>query len=137
MRVATGRASDVKPSQMFSMRVVSDFMPNRSRSGITTTVISEWAPRATGEHATWMQRKGGKQWKRKKERNEERKKSKKIKLRDATLNVGTMTCKGREVADFMERRGVCNYCYPSHAVWRKVLAHSANSIAVSKGTIDE
>ena len=45
-----------------------------------------------------------------KERNEERKKAKKIKLRVATLNVGTMTGKGREVADLMERRGVDILC---------------------------
>ena len=49
-----------------------------------------------------MQRGGGKQWRRKKER----KKAKKIKLRVATLNVGTMTGKGNEVADLMEQRGV-------------------------------
>ena len=49
-RVATGRASGVKPSQMFSMRVVSDFIPDRSQLGITTTVTSDWAPRATGGH---------------------------------------------------------------------------------------
>ena len=105
-RVATGRASGVKPSQMFSMRVISDFSPDRSRPGITTTIISDCAPRTTGGHATWMQRRGGKQLRRKKGRNEERKKAKKIKLKVATLNVGTMTGKGREVADLMERRGV-------------------------------
>ena len=32
---------------------------------------------------------------------------------------------------------LCNCCYPSHTVWEKVLAHSANSIAVSKGTLDD
>ena len=95
---------------MFSMRVVSDFIPDRSRPGITTTVTSDWAPRATGGHSTWMQRRDGKQWKRKKERNEERKKAKKIKLKVATLNVGTITGKGREVADLMERRGVDILC---------------------------
>ena len=47
------------------------------------TVNSDWAPRATGGHATWMLRRDGKQWRRK-ERNEERKKAKKIKLRVAT-----------------------------------------------------
>ena len=109
-RVASGRASGIKPSQMFSMRVVSDSIPDRSRPGITTTVPSDWAPRATGGHATWMQRRGGKQWRRKKERNEERKKAKKIKLKVATLNVGTMTDKGREVAYLMERRGVDILC---------------------------
>ena len=57
-----------------------------------------------------MQRRGGKQWKRKKERNEERKKAKKIKLRVATLNVGIMTSKGREVVDLMERREVEIFC---------------------------
>ena len=89
---------------MFSMRVVSDFIPDRSRPGITTIVSSDWAPRATGGHATWMQRRGGKQWRRKKARNEERKKAKKIKLKVTALNAGTMTGKGREVADLMERR---------------------------------
>ena len=85
------------------MRVVkSDFIPDRSRPGKTTTVTSDWTPRVTGGHATWMQRRGGKQWRRRKERNEERKKAKKIKLRVATLNVRTMIGKEREVADLME-----------------------------------
>ena len=43
-------------------------------------------------------------------RNEERKKARKIKLRVATLNVGTMTGKGRKVADLMEQRGVDITC---------------------------
>ena len=46
----------------------------------------------------------------KKERNEGRKKAKKIKLRVTTLSVGTMTGKGREVADLMEQRGVDILC---------------------------
>ena len=95
---------------MFSMRVVSDFILDQSRPGITTTVTSDWAPRATGGHATWIQRRGRKQWRRTKERNEERKKPKKIKLKVATLNVGTMTVKKREVADLMERNGVDILC---------------------------
>ena len=57
-----------------------------------------------------MQGRGGKQWRRKKKRNEERKKAKKIKLRIATLNVGAMTGKGREVAGLMERRGLDILC---------------------------
>ena len=94
----------------FSMRVVkSDFILDRSRPGKTTTVTSDWAPRVTGGHATWMQRRGGKQWRRRKERNEERKKAKKIKLRVAALNVGT-NGKRREVADLMERRRVDILC---------------------------
>ena len=98
-------------AKYFLMRVLkSNFIPDRSRPGKTTTVTSDWAPRVTGGHATWMQRRGGKQWRRRKERNEERKKAKKIKLRVATLNVGTMTGKEREVADLMERRGVDILC---------------------------
>ena len=31
----------------------------------------------------------------------------------------------------------CDGCYPSHTVKGKALAHSANSIAVSKGTLDD
>ena len=87
---------------MFSMHVISDFIPDWLRPRIATTVTSDWAPRATGRHATRMQRRGGKQWIRKKKRNEERKKAKKIKLKVATLNIRTMTGKGREVADLME-----------------------------------
>ena len=91
------------------MGVVSEFIPDRSGPGITTTVTSDWAPRATGGHANSMQRRGGKQWRRK-ERNEERKKAKKIKLRVATLNVGTMTGKEREVTGLMERRRLDILC---------------------------
>ena len=45
-----------------------------------------------------------------KEMKRERKLRRSIKLRVATLNVGTMTGKGREVADLMERRGVDILC---------------------------
>ena len=93
------------------MRVVkSNFIPNQSKPGKTKTITSDWASRVTGGHATWMQRRGGKQWRRRKERNEGRKKAKKIKLRVATLNVETMTGKGREVAGLMEQRGVDILC---------------------------
>ena len=90
-----------------------DFILDRSRPRKTmprktTTITSDWAPRITGGHATWMQRRGGKQWRRRREM--ERKKAKKIKLRVATLNVGTMTGKGRKVADIMEQRGVDILC---------------------------
>ena len=86
---------------MFTMSVVSDFAPDWSRPGITTTVTSDWAPRAAGKHSAWMQRRVGKHWRRKKEKNEERKKAKKIKLRVATLKVRTITGKGKKVADLM------------------------------------
>ena len=88
----------------------SDFIPDWSRPRKTMTVTSGWAPRVSGGHATCMHKRGGKQWRRKKERNEERKKAKKIKLRVATLNVGTMTGKRGEVADLMEQIAVDILC---------------------------
>ena len=57
-----------------------------------------------------MQRRGGKQWRKKKERNQKRKKAKKIKLKVATLNVGIKTGKGREVEDLIERRAMDILC---------------------------
>ena len=91
------------------MRIVkSDFIRDQLRLRKTTT-ITDWAPRVTGEHATWMQR-GGKQWRRR-ERNEERKKAKKIKLRVATFNVGTMTGKGREVVCVGKSHATVQFLY--------------------------
>ena len=95
---------------MYLMCVVSDFMPDRSSPGITTTITSDWAPRAIGGHTIWMQRRGGKQWRRKKERNVERKKPKKIKLGFATLNVGTMTGKGKRSGGPYGARGLDILC---------------------------
>ena len=46
----------------------------------------------------------------KKKRNEKKKKTKKIKQRVATLNVGTLTGKEKEVADLVERSGVDILC---------------------------
>ena len=95
---------------MLFMRVVSEFIWDWSRPGKTTIVTSELAPRSTSGHAAWMQRRGGKQWRRKKERNEKRNKATKVKLRVATINVGAMTGKGRELADVMEQRRVDILC---------------------------
>ena len=89
------------------MRDLPIFIPDRPGLGITTTVTSDLSPRVTG--TTWVQRRGGKQW-RKKERNEKRKKAEKIRLKVGSLNIGTMTGKGREVTDLMERRRVGVLC---------------------------
>ena len=55
-------------------------------------------------------RRDGRQWRRKKERNEERWKAKRIEMKVGILNVGTMTGKVREVVDHMERRSVDILC---------------------------
>ena len=57
-----------------------------------------------------MQRRDGKRWRRNNERNEKKKKAKKIRLWVATLNFGTITGKRREVSDHMEQRVVDILC---------------------------
>ena len=109
-RVATGRPSGVKHSQIFFNAHCKICLHDGSIEAWENNVTSDWTPKVTGGHATWMQRRGGKQWRRRKERNKERKKAKKVKLRFGTLNVGTMTGKGKEVADVMERRRVDILC---------------------------
>ena len=91
------------------MRDLSISAPDRSGPGVKTTLTSDLSPRVSGGHATWVQRRSGKQ-RRKKERNEEKKKAKKIMFKVGSLNVVTMTGKGREVADLMEQRRVGVLC---------------------------
>jgi len=80
--------------------------------GSTMAVTRDCYPRVTGGHATWMQRRrrGGRQWRQKREKPEERKQAKRVNLKVGTLNVGTMTGKGRKIADVMERRDVDVLC---------------------------
>ncbi|KAK3524853.1 hypothetical protein QTP86_007842 [Hemibagrus guttatus] len=85
------------------MRIVStNFIPDRSRPGLTATAIG-----AGGNWATVGRRsRGG----RRVHRQREKRKGKSVGLRIGTLNVGTMTGKGRELADVMERRKVDILC---------------------------
>ena len=92
------------------MQVVnSNLMPDRSRPGLTTTATGAVVQQGiSGKYATvgHRQRRGGKQVRRRKEK----KRGRKVALRVGTLNVGTMTGKGREVADMMERRKLDILC---------------------------
>ncbi|KAK3542438.1 hypothetical protein QTP86_025900, partial [Hemibagrus guttatus] len=91
------------------MRIVStNFIPDRSRPGLTTTAIGAIDLQgAGGNWATVGRRsKGG----RRVRRQREKRKGKSVGLRIGTLNVGTMTGKGRELADMMERRKVDILC---------------------------
>ena len=99
------------------MRESRNLIPDRSGPGITTAVTSGCEPRVTGGHATWAQRRvqrrtrrGGRQWRRKTARNEERKKVREAEVKVGTLNVGTMTGKGMEIVDMMGRRNVNILC---------------------------
>ncbi|KAK3560002.1 hypothetical protein QTP86_033748 [Hemibagrus guttatus] len=91
------------------MRIVStNFIPDRSRPGLTTTAIGAVDPQGAGGNRATVGRRsrGG----RRVHRQREKRKGKSLGLRIGTLNVGTMTGKGRELADMMERRKVDILC---------------------------
>ncbi|KAK3553472.1 hypothetical protein QTP70_003516 [Hemibagrus guttatus] len=91
------------------MRIVStNFIPDRSRPGLTTTAIGAVDLQGAGGNWTTVGRRsrGG----RRVHRQREKRKGKSVGLRIGTLNVGTMTGKGRELADMMERRKVDILC---------------------------
>ncbi|MCI4391424.1 hypothetical protein PGIGA_G00134180 [Pangasianodon gigas] len=92
------------------MRIVStlNFIPDRSRPGLTTTAIGTGDLQGAGGNWATVGRRsrGG----RRVRRQREKRKGKSVGLRIGTLNVGTMTGKGRELADVMERRKVDILC---------------------------
>ncbi|KAK3553754.1 hypothetical protein QTP70_009191 [Hemibagrus guttatus] len=91
------------------MRIVStNFIPDRSRPGLTTTAIGAIDLQGAGGNWATVGRRsrGG----RRVHRQREKRKVKSVGLRTGTLNVGTMTGKGRELADMMERRKVDILC---------------------------
>ncbi|KAK3517015.1 hypothetical protein QTP70_030440 [Hemibagrus guttatus] len=86
----------------------TNFIPDRSRPGLTTTTIGAVDLRGAGGNWATVGRRsrGG----RRVRRQREKRKGKSVGLRIGTLNVGTMTGKGRELADMMERRKVDILC---------------------------
>ncbi|KAK3575057.1 hypothetical protein QTP86_019766 [Hemibagrus guttatus] len=87
---------------------VTNFIPDRSRPGLTTTAIGAVDLQGAGGNWATVGRRsrGG----RRVRRQREKRKGKSVGLRIGTLNVGTMTGKGRELADVMERRKVDILC---------------------------
>ncbi|KAK3559310.1 hypothetical protein QTP86_012718 [Hemibagrus guttatus] len=85
-----------------------NFIPDRSRPGLTTTAIGAVDLQGAGGNwaAVGRRSRGG----RRVRRQREKRKGKSVGLRIGTLNVGTMTGKGRELADMMERRKVDILC---------------------------
>ncbi|KAK3510589.1 hypothetical protein QTP70_011797 [Hemibagrus guttatus] len=85
-----------------------NFIPDRSRPGLTTTAIGAVDLQGAGGNWATVGRRsrGG----RRVHRQREKRKGKSVGLRIGTLNVGTMTGKGRELADVMERRKVDILC---------------------------
>ncbi|KAK3571489.1 hypothetical protein QTP86_012836 [Hemibagrus guttatus] len=92
-----------------------------SRPGLTTKAIGTVDLQgAGGNWATVGHRsRGG----RRVHRQREKRKGKSVGLRIGTLNVGTMTEKGRELADMMERRKVDILCV-QETKWKGSKAHS-------------
>ncbi|KAK3516182.1 hypothetical protein QTP70_005686 [Hemibagrus guttatus] len=85
-----------------------NFIPDRSRPGLTMTAIGTVDLQGAGGNWATVGRRsrGG----RRVHRQREKRKGKSVGLRIGTLNVGTMTGKGRELADVMERRKVDILC---------------------------
>ncbi|KAK3560566.1 hypothetical protein QTP86_010906 [Hemibagrus guttatus] len=85
-----------------------NFIPDRSRPGLTMTAIGAVDLQGAGGNWATVGRRsrGG----RRVHRQREKRKGKNVGLRIGTLNVGTMTGKGRELADVMERRKVDILC---------------------------
>ncbi|KAK3569613.1 hypothetical protein QTP86_002596 [Hemibagrus guttatus] len=88
--------------------ISTNFIPDRSRPGLTTTAIGAVDLQGAGGNWATVGRRsrGG----RRVRRQREKRKGKSVGLRIGTLNVGTMTGKGRELADVMERRKVDILC---------------------------
>ncbi|KAK3520013.1 hypothetical protein QTP70_010846 [Hemibagrus guttatus] len=89
-------------------RHITNFIPDRSRHGSTTTAICAVDLQGAGGNWATVGRRsrGG----RRVHRQRVKRKGKSVGLRIGTLNVGTMTGKGRELADMMERRKVDILC---------------------------
>ncbi|KAK3529832.1 hypothetical protein QTP86_006912 [Hemibagrus guttatus] len=101
------KSKKYKPEAFFAEKS-TNFIPDRSRPGLTMTAIGAVDLQgASGNWATVGRRsRGG----RRVHRQREKRKGKSVGLRIGTLNVGTMTGKGRELADMMERRKVDILC---------------------------
>ncbi|KAK3511333.1 hypothetical protein QTP70_001454 [Hemibagrus guttatus] len=106
----TSRDSDLAEvlADLNQVAVTRSFGSHVSRPGLTTTAIGAVDLQgASGNWATVGRRsRGG----RRVHRQREKRKGKSVGLRIGTLNVGTMTGKGRELADMMERRKVDILC---------------------------
>ncbi|KAK3506625.1 hypothetical protein QTP70_011141 [Hemibagrus guttatus] len=108
-RVENASALNVVVVLSLCWRIVStNFIPDRSKPGLTTTTIGAVDLQGAGGNWATVGRRsrGG----RRVHRQREKRKGKSVGLRIGTLNVGTMTGKGRELADVMERRKVDILC---------------------------
>ena len=96
------------------MRIVDKSIPDRSRPGLPTTASGVARQGTCGNYATarHSENKRRKRGRRRVKSQREVWKGKYSLVRVGTLNIGTMTRRGRELADMMERRNVDILCLP-------------------------
>ena len=109
--MASGRASGLKNlAKLNFMRINNtNSIPDRSGPGSTTTASAADSQGDTGNYATarhQRRRRGGKKRRERLEKKQRRRKDMKI----GTLNVGSMTGKGHEIVDMMQRRKIDVLC---------------------------
>ena len=85
-------------------------IPDRSRPGLPTTATGTGGQQGTSGNCATAGRRRRRRRGRRVRRQWERGKGRSVEVRVGTLNVGTMTGKGRELADMMERRKVDILC---------------------------
>ena len=112
-RVAAGRASGVKLFARFiQMRNHCKSILDRSRPGLPTTASGVAQQGTCGNYATSKQseNKSRKRGGRRVKKQREAWKGRCSLIKVGTINIGTMTGRGRELADMMERRNVDILC---------------------------
>ena len=85
-------------------------IPDRSRPGLPTTASGVAQQRTCGNYATAKHSENKSRKKRRKASEEEACKGRRSLIRVGTLNIGTMTGRGRELTDMIELRNVDILC---------------------------
>ena len=119
-RVAAGRASGVKLfCQNRQIRNHYQSIPNRSRPGLPTTASGVAQQGTCGNYAAakHSENKSRKRGGRRTKRQREVWKGRRSLIKVGTLNIGTVTGRGRELADMMERRNVNILCL-QETMWK-------------------
>ena len=92
------------------MRIFDESIPDRLWPGLPTTASGVAQQGASGNYATASENKNRKRGGRRVKRQREAWKGRRLLIRVGALNIGTMTGRGRELADMMERRNVDILC---------------------------
>ena len=92
------------------MLIFDKSIPDRSRPWLSTTASCVTQQGTYGNYATASENKSRKKGGRRVKRQREMWKRKRSLIRVGTLNIGTMTGRGRELEDMMERKNVDILC---------------------------